>query len=207
MGGKDTNIAGALEPLILASSSPRRKEILDRMGLRFEIRPARVDETLRSGEKPEASAARLARLKARTVAGLIEAGTVIGCDTVVAVGDRIMGKPASREDARRILSALSGRTQRVITGLCLVHGPRGLEISGYDVTRIYTKPMSDEDIEAYIETGECFGKAGAYAIQETGDRFVDRLEGSFDNVVGFPSELFQAFLKAMTLCIEEKKVD
>jgi septum formation protein len=207
--GGDINIKipSTLEPLILASSSPRRKDILDKLGVDFEIRPARIEETLSPGEGPEANAARLARIKALSVARALEHGTVIGCDTVVAVGDHVMGKPSSKEEARRILSSLSGRKQRVISGLCLVHVPRGVEITGYDVTHVYTKPMSDEDIEAYIATGECFGKAGAYAIQETGDRFIERLEGSFDNVVGFPSELFLAFVKALSLCIEEKKGD
>lgn len=178
-------------PIILASASPRRRNILSALGVDFEIRPAPVDEPDPSGlGDPRAAARELACWKARRVARSLTVGTVIGSDTIVAVGETILGKPASADDARRILSFLSGKVQDVISGLCVVHKPSGIELSGFDRTRIYTKPMTLDEIDAYVATGECFGKAGAYAIQETGDRFVERVEGSFDNVVGFPTELF-----------------
>jgi len=178
-------------PVILASASPRRRNILSTLGVDFEIRPVTIDEPDPTGlGEPSAAARELACWKARHVARSLKEGTVIGSDTIVAVGETILGKPASAGDARRILSFLSGKVQDVISGLCLVHKPTGVELSGFDRTRIYTKPMTLDEIDAYVATGECFGKAGAYAIQETGDRFVERIEGSFDNVVGFPTELF-----------------
>ncbi len=178
-------------PIILASASPRRRDILGALGIDFEIRPATIDEPDPAGlGEPSTAARKLACWKARHVARSLAAGTVIGSDTIVAVGETILGKPESADDARRILSFLSGKVQDVISGLCIVHKPSGIELSGSDTTRIYTKQMTLDEIDAYVATGECFGKAGAYAIQETGDRFVDRIEGSFDNVVGFPTELF-----------------
>lgn len=202
-------ISATLEPLILASASPRRRDILTRLGLRFEVKPSDVEEpdlappdsddftAAGAGLSPADLAENLAALKARRVAEQCDGGTVIGSDTVVAVGSAVLGKPGSQEDARRILSFLSGKTQEVISGLCIIHRPSGIELSGHDVTRIWTRHMTAGDIEEYIATGECFGKAGAYAIQETGDRFVERIEGSFDNVVGFPTELFETMMAEM----------
>jgi len=192
-----------LRPLILASASPRRKTLLKQLGEPFEISPVNIEEKLFLNQSPEENAEQLARQKARAMADILQKGTVIGCDTIVAVGDEILGKPDSIEDARRILSILSGKTQRVISGLSLIHVETGVELSGYDVTTVYTKHMTDQDIEAYIATGECFGKAGAYAIQETGDRFIERLEGSFDNVVGFPTELYLKFIKELEGIVED----
>jgi len=184
-------IDASLVPLVLASASPRRRDILERLGLTFRVRPASNDEPEAAAlGEPCAAARELACWKARNVAESIDAGTIIGSDTIVAVGKTILGKPASADDARQILAFLSGKVQDVISGLCLVHKPTGIELSGFDRTRIYTKPMTGGEIDAYVATGECFGKAGAYAIQETGDRFVEQIEGSFDNVVGFPTELF-----------------
>jgi septum formation protein len=185
-------------PLILASASPRRKSILERLGYAFEVVPADVEETVDGRFTPEENAERLARFKAQSVAGRLDHATVIGCDTLVAVGNRIVGKPADEKEAREILSFLSGKTQRVISGLCLIDPDRKAALTGHDVTLVYTRPMTMQEIDEYIETGECFGKAGAYAIQETGDRFIDRLEGSFDNVVGFPSELFHTFMEQLS---------
>ena len=188
--GKTPGPFSALKPLILASASPRRKAILERLGLEFDLRPFDVDETIHPGDTPETAAERLARRKAAAAAEVVTKGTIIGCDTLVAVKDTILGKPEDEGDAKRMLTFLSGKTQRVISGLALIHRSTGIELSGYASTTLYTRAMSSADIEAYVATGECFGKAGAYAIQETGDRFIERLEGSYDNVVGFPTELF-----------------
>jgi len=190
-------ISPALHPLILASASPRRKKILDRLGYDFRIIPSTVEESFLSGQAPEKNAERLAREKAMDVAKRLDQGTVIGCDTVVAVEKKVLGKPASAEDARMILSCLSGKTQRVISGLYLFHVRSGIEKCGHEETSVFTRPMSRHDIDEYIATGECYGKAGAYAIQETGDRFIDKVEGSMDNVVGFPSVLFENLLNEL----------
>lgn len=192
-----------LAPLVLASVSPRRQEILEGLGLAFEVIPSGIEEPVSAGRSPEENAQELARLKARTVAARVDQGTVIGCDTLVAVENEILGKPASPQDAKRILSLLSGKTQKVISGLCLIHLPTDHELCGHEVTTLFTKPMSKRDIDEYVATGEGLDKAGAYAIQETGDRFIERLEGSFDNVVGFPTELFTRFMDRLLRRIED----
>lgn len=186
-------------PWILASSSPRRRDILRRLGLSFETRPPVVDEAPRPDEAPAALAERLARAKAEAVSAQLAGAVVIGCDTVVAVDDRVLGKPASAAEARAMLTALSGRTHRVISGLCLIDATGGRSISGAECTEVAMRPWSDGEIEEYIASGECFGKAGAYAIQESADRFVVALRGSYDNVVGFPTDLFEEQCRALGL--------
>ncbi|MFH0944630.1 MAG: Maf family protein [Planctomycetota bacterium] len=186
-----------LSPLILASASPRRRKILSGMGLQFRIVPANVDETAPPGLPPERVAESLALKKALSVAAGVESGTVLGADTVVVGADgSLLGKPLDFEHARAMLAGLSGTTHRVITGVALVHRPGGQQVLGHDVTSVTMRAMSQGEIEEYVSTGEPFGKAGAYAIQEHADRFVSRLEGEYDNVVGLPSRrLRELFLR------------
>jgi septum formation protein len=196
-------ISALLYPLILASASPRRKGILEDLGLQFEVIHSSVKENHLPNQMPEEVAKHLSRLKAQRVAKNLHRGTVIGCDTVVSVEARTIGKPSSPEEAKSILSFLSGKTQRVISGLCMIHIESNIEICGYDVTKVYTKPMTQREIDEYVATGEGLDKAGAYAIQETGDRFIERVEGSFDNVVGFPTELFKDFVSELSKRLED----
>ncbi len=207
----------SLPKFVLASASPRRKQLLEDAGFTVEIiSPGEVEESARE-KAPEALAVEKSRLKARAVAALLDeeiaqgkrangAWWVIGADTLCALGDQILEKPLDRADAERILLTLSGTRHRVITGLVL--WPAGLAwpdakkpgaIEVFDTTWVRMKNMSLPEIRAYVDSGEADGKAGAYAIQEKGDRFVDALEGSFANVVGFPIELFQR------LCREQLK--
>jgi septum formation protein len=195
-------VSPSLCPLILASASPRRRKILKRLGLEFKVQPSDLEEDFQQDQSPEENAERLARNKALRVSDRVDKGTVIGCDTLVAVGKILIGKPASAKEAKEVLAFLSGKTQRVISGLCLIHVTTGKTWLGHDTTWVYTRPMSGQEIDAYVGTGECFGKAGAYAIQETGDRFIQRLEGSFDNVVGFPTELFEQSVRDLSLLLE-----
>jgi septum formation protein len=183
--------------LVLASRSPRRAEILRDAGFIFETRPANVDETPRRGETPAEHVKRLAREKALAASAHIEGSAlVVGADTVVVVGGVILGKPKSREDARRMLRLLSGRRHRVLTGLAvlrLVH-PRGaprLRRAGSlrtttETTHVWFAPLSRGEINEYVSTGEPDDKAGAYAIQGRAGRFVTRIEGCYFNVVGLP---------------------
>jgi len=183
---------------ILASASPRRRALLAETGLAFEVIPAAIDEIIVPGEAPESAAARLASEKARIVArGMGSAAIVLGSDTVVAVDGEILGKPVDAEDARRMLRRLSSRPHRVVTGVCLVEMPAGREVVGRAVTAVFMRAMADEEIDAYVASGESFGKAGAYAIQETGDRFVVRIEGDYDNVVGLPIRLVRDLAAAL----------
>ena len=192
-------LAPTSRPLILASASPRRRDALERLGVRFTVEPADVDETPLPDMAAVDVAAELALRKASAIAGARDEGTVVGADTIVVLGEapgeeRLLGKPLDDDDARRILGELSGSTHRVITGVALIDAGTGRSVSAADVTRVTMRPMTAAEIDAYVASGECFDKAGAYSIQEHGDRFVTELDGAFDNVVGFPVALFQRLL-------------
>ena len=173
--------------LVLASASPRRRELLDNAGIPFVTRPAQgVDETPAARETARKFACRLAAEKAMAV----EAGPgeiILGADTVVAVDGYILGKPAGDADAVRMLALLSGRRHRVITGICLRSGTE--KVIDWAVTEVWFTALSAEDIREYVASGEPRDKAGAYAIQGLASRFVDRISGSYANVVGLPVAL------------------
>lgn len=183
--------------LILASASPRRAELLSSAGLDFEVRPADVDETPRPGETPQAYALRVARDKAAVIAaGCRESGTpVLAADTVVVVDGEIMGKPADDADAVRMLKTLSGKAHDVITGVVIAVG--GRDIAEAVTTRVHVLPLSDDEIAWYVASGEPRGKAGAYAIQGRAARFIERIEGSWSNVVGLPISTVHRMLKRL----------
>jgi len=183
--------------LILASASPQRRDLLRTLGRPFRVVPPTADEMLPAGISPRQGAEELARRKARSVATRLSQGLVLGADTLVAVGDRIIGKPRDREDAIRILEILSRTRHEVITGLCLIDVASNREIVASDSTAIVMRRMTRSEIEAYVDSREGMDKAGAYAIQETGDRFVERVEGSLSNVIGLPLELLAALLARM----------
>ncbi len=157
--------------------------------------PPGIDEALPPGILPEAAAEALALAKARAVAGRRPEALVLGGDTLVAVGARTLGKPSDRAHARALLGLLSGSTHRVVTGLALGPSPDGPWRVGHDVTEVTMRRIEPAEIESYLDSGEWEGKAGGYAIQETADRFVTRLEGSRTNVVGLPVELLLEFLR------------
>jgi septum formation protein len=185
--------------LILASASPRRAEILRRAGIPFRARAAHVDETILPGETPGACVRRLARLKAEAVSRSGE--IVLGADTVVVAGGRILGKPRNARDAARMLRLLSGRAHEVITGICLLRAgdarssaaaSNGRAASGRVyicdavTTRVWFRRLSRTEIAGYVASGEPMDKAGAYAIQGLASKFVTRIEGCYFNVVGLP---------------------
>lgn len=185
--------------LILASRSPRRRELLRQAGYRFEVlAPPIEDRGVNFHGVVGAYVESLAYLKAMaTVDGHgLTAGLVLGADTVVELDGQIIGKPADEADARRILSALSGSEHHVLTGLALVDLDRTRRWLAHDVTRICMRTITPEEIGAYVASGEALGKAGAYALQETGDRYVDHMDGSLTNVVGLPMQLLERLLKA-----------
>lgn len=186
--------------LILASSSPRRRELLRQAGYRFKVRPPGPieDSSIRRAPNAVAYVESLAYLKAMSAIEThgIRKGLVLGADTAVELEGRIIGKPRDEDEARQILSALAGSVHRVLTGLALVDAGAGRRWLAHDATAVHMGPMSAAEIHAYVASGEAMGKAGAYALQETGDRFVESLEGSFTNVVGLPMELLERMLKA-----------
>ena len=190
--------------ILLASASPRRRELLGRAGVSFEIEPADVDEKTEETD-PVFVARMLAERKARKIASLHsgeEDLLVLGADTVVGVsldgGQRLLGKPVGEEEARFMLRTLSGVAQDVVTGICCIRcGDQRMEID-HERTRVHMRPITQPEIDAYVESGEWRGKAGGYAIQETADRFVTHLEeGSFENVVGLPIERTKELLRRL----------
>jgi len=188
--------------LVLASVSPRRQEILRRAGYRFTVfDPGDVEEAV-GGDTPAAQACAKARAKAASAARALRPGVptlIVAADTLVALGPEVLGKPLDREDARRILMKLSGTRQEVISGLCLWPAPHGPEPHVEAVSSWVTmRSMTSDEIAAYVDSGEADDKAGAYAIQETGDRFVKSLEGSLLNVVGFPLERFEEQVRELS---------
>ena len=172
--------------LILASASPRRAELLNSAGLAFRVVPANVDETPREGEPPEAYTLRVARDKAEQIArGHQGTGSVVlAADTEVVIERRVLGKPVDAADARRMLQLLSGHVHEVLTAVVLIGAGRDLEeVAG---TRVWFSRLTPEELEWYVASGEPMGKAGAYAIQGLGARFIERIDGSWSNVVGLP---------------------
>jgi septum formation protein len=169
--------------VVLASGSPRRLELLRRIGLAPEVRPTDVEERPLPGEAPEATVARLAAAKARAVEAP-PAALVVAADTEVVLDGAVLGKPADPADAATLLRALSGREHRVLTGVHVRCGDA--EASAVEETVVRFRPLDEDEIAAYVATGEPADKAGGYGIQGAGGMFVDRIEGSDSNVVGLP---------------------
>jgi len=173
-------------PLVLASSSPRRKELLAQLGIPFEPVESGIEETALGGLSPAELACQVAVRKAESVRHRYPQRWILGADTIVVLKNRIFGKPSDTRDCREMLLSLSGRNHSVITAFCLID-PSGISVHIEAVTtKVKVKRMSEDEIEAYIRTGEAFGKAGGYAIQAIGSFMIERIMGSYTNVVGLP---------------------
>jgi septum formation protein len=181
--------------LVLASASPRRREILERAGFAFTVRVAGVEEVHAAGETPSQYVRRLALQKALAVPRDRDE-VVLGADTVVVLEDKILEKPADTGDAERMLRSLSGREHSVLTGIALVHD-RGV-VEDHAETRVHFVEMSPDEIAAYASSGEPMDKAGAYAIQGLASKFIDRIAGCYFNVVGLPVALVHRHLAALS---------
>jgi septum formation protein len=185
-------------PLVLGSGSPRRRELLARAGVAFEVQPADIDERARPGEVPRALAERLAREKALAVArrvGPAPARLVLGADTIVVLDGDVLGKPEGPEDAVHLLGRLVGRAHRVLTAIALVESEALGDWSAVVESRVWMRPADAGEIRRYVATGEPLDKAGAYAAQGEGRRFIERIEGSETNVIGLPLEETLALLR------------
>ncbi len=186
--------------LILASASPRRAELLREHGYDFTVMASPLAEPVDFPNEmsPVERAQTSSYFKAKSVAGLAGDGWVLAADTIAALGGRVFGKPADREDARKILQSLSGTTHQVITGVTLLDASSGVRLMCHDSTNVIMRRLTDSEINDYLDSGAWEGKAGAYGIQDKGDAFVERIEGSFTNVVGMPMELLGKMLAAFS---------
>lgn len=201
-------------PLVLASASPRRQELLKSVGIEFVVQPAGIPEVRQDHESPKAFAERLASEKARAVwQGFVKSRSsnrskvaairrrsdptnenlVLGADTVVVIGDEVLGKPLDERDAARMLRLLSGRGHSVITGVCLIGD--GFEDTRSETTAVYFNDVSEPDISEYVRSAEPMDKAGAYAIQGCAARWISKIEGDYNNVVGLPVDLVKTMLR------------
>lgn len=183
--------------IILASSSPRRADLLKTIGVSFELVPSNINERPHQDEAPADYIIRLARAKVIDAARKRDSGLVIGADTIVVLDGRILGKPRDEDDASRMLKLLSGRWHAVMTGVALYDAATRREVADYDKTLVRFAQLSDKEIDWYIKTGEPMDKAGSYAIQERGAMFVEEIAGNYHNVVGLPLTLLYRLSKRM----------
>jgi septum formation protein len=174
------------QPLILGSGSPRRRRILDGLGLDFVVDVPGVPEELLPGEGPEEHVLRLAGGKARDVASRHERGTIIAADTIVLIDGRVLGKPSGPEQAVEMLKTIRGRWHEVFTGVAASRASDGAVSTGHERTRVLVRDLSDREVDEYVAGGEPLDKAGSYGIQDCGAAVVERVEGCFYNVVGLP---------------------
>jgi septum formation protein len=182
------------EKLILASGSPRRKELLASVGWDFEAITAGIDESVRAGEDPATYVQRLALSKAEAVAAKLEHGLILGADTTVVIDHQILGQPVDDDDARRMLQLLNGKWHEVLTGVAVLRVGAEARVK-YETTRVRFAEMSDREVDWYISTGEARGKAGAYGIQGAAGLFIEEIEGDYFNIVGLPIRLVYELIK------------
>ncbi len=194
-GGR--GMTGEAEEIILASASPRRKELLERCGLSFRVLTAGVDEEPLPAEAPEAMVRRLAASKAAAISSSFPHAWVIGADTTVVLNGEVLGKPRDAEDAARMLGAMQAGEHEVWGGIAVQHGARGLAREAACVTRVRFAPLAMHEIALYIASGEPMDKAGAYAIQGRGMQFVQSISGSYSNVVGLDVVVLLQMLRSM----------
>jgi len=178
--------------IILKSSSPRRKELLENMGYKFDNKVYEVDETVDSSKSPYENVKELGLKKCAAFKELDYGSILIGCDTIVVLDGVIYGKPKDEEDARGMLKLFSGKCHEVMSGVGVIYKDKVYNF--VDVSKVYFKELSDKDIDDYIKSGECFGKAGSYAIQGLGGNLVERYEGSLNNIIGLPTEMLSKVL-------------
>ena len=194
-------------PIILASASPRRRQLLAEAGYKFTVVQPDIDESAFPAKAIKACeyTKQLALAKAKSIAQKYPDCLVIGADTVVDYQGQIIGKPADAKDARQITKKLFSAPHKVITGIAIVRLRDNIELVKSDTTTVFPKKMTAEQIAEHIKGGSWLDKAGAYAIQETGDKFIERIEGSLTNVMGLPIELVKSLLAELKISFESKE--
>ena len=192
-----------MRPLILASQSPRRKILLKQIGLKFRVIPSHVSEVISPSQSPGDNVKRIAIDKASEVAARLKKGIVIGADTIVVLDHHVLGKPASKEDAKRMLKLLSGREHSVYTGFALIDVESKKHVAGVEETKVRFRKLDEKEIVSYIDSGSPMDKAGSYGIQDDfGAVFVEKVNGCFYNVVGFPLARFYSTLRQFIAYLE-----
>lgn len=186
-------------PIYLASRSPRRRKLLKQLNIKFKSFSVNLDESFRDNETPLQNVLRICKEKMELAKNRVSDGVVITCDTIVVIGDEILGKPVDKKDAFRLLKKLSGKTHIVITAYCIYNYLTKKQITEYQETKVTFRKLTDEEIIEYIETGSPMDKAGAYGIQDDfGAVFVKRIEGCYYNVVGLPlSKFYHSLLRIL----------
>jgi len=192
-----------MRPFILASQSPRRKILLKQIGLKFRVIPSHVSEVLSPNQSPRDNAKRIAIDKASEVASRLRRGVVIGADTIVVLDHHVLGKPISKDDAKRMLKLLSGREHSVYTGFALIDVESKKHLAGVEETKVRFRKLDEKEIVSYIDSGSPMDKAGSYGIQDDfGAVFVEKVNGCFYNVVGFPLARFYSTLQRFITYLE-----
>jgi septum formation protein len=192
-----------MKPLILASQSPRRKNLLKQIGMKFRVVPSRTAEVILPHQSPGENAQRIALEKALEVAARLKKGIVIGADTIVVLDHHILGKPKSKDDAKRMLRLLSGREHSVFTGFALKDVDTGKHTAGVEETKVRFRKLTEKEIADYVSSGSPMDKAGSYGIQDDfGAVFIERVNGCFYNVVGFPLARFYSTLQQFVADLE-----
>lgn len=182
-----------MKSIILKSTSPRRKELLSKMGYNFEIKTFDVDETIDISLSPYENVKKLGLLKASINKETDYGKILIGCDTIVVLNDMIFGKPHSEDEAINMLEALNGQKHQVMSGVGVIYKDKVYNF--VDISNVYFKKLSHDEIIAYVSSGECYGKAGSYAIQGIGRALIDHIEGSLNNIIGLPTEKLRDVLE------------
>jgi septum formation protein len=193
-----------IKDVILASSSPRRRELLLEAGVEFEIIAPHVDETPDMALSPEENARIIAELKAKTISAVRGDKLVIAADTMVVLDGEMIGKPTDEADAIKMLSRLSGRRHKVVTGVAMAHAERGVWWSGVETSYTLFRAIPHEDIVAYVKSGEPMDKAGAYAVQGRAGEWIEGFEGSVSNIIGLPMEMVTRALRDLGYIREEE---
>lgn len=188
--------------VVLASESERRKNLLTSIGCKYKAYSPNVDESIVEGESPESACKRLSVLKAESVPQFFNEVLVIAADTLVTIDDKIFGKPRDAVEAKTMLRILNGREHEVITGLTVIY--KAKTITEIESTLVCFRKLSEDDIDAYISTGEFQGKAGAYAIQGYGSLFIERIDGDYFNVVGLPLQKLSVLLETIGIVFREQ---
>jgi len=184
-----------MQQIILASSSPRRKELLEKTGIKFKVVGSKIKEYLDIKLEPRKLVEKLSLEKAKAVQNKFRGSIIISADTVVACEGKIFGKPADEKDARKMLNYLSGKTHSIITGFTLINAKTNRIITGSDETKVTMRKISKREIESYLKTGEPFDKAGAYAIQGPAKKFIEKVEGDLSSAIGLPVDTILNDLK------------